>query len=347
MRCKFCNAEISEEAKFCPMCGVAIRRDETDGQVDPYTQYGQSMSQNVQKPINGTLYIILSVLSLLMCCLPLGIASIIFSSRINSQQKNGDYAGARESARTAKILLIISLAAGIVTSVALIGFAFSDLGSDFGDDFAKDVISSDIDGTDDDNDDVSGGEDGMEGDLDYITEGDIKPAKPVSELGDTWNTYTVQINDHVITFPCEYKEFEKAGLTIDQEMWLPDEDGMVSGRGYILGYLKDEEGDVILADFINPDEKSKKAEECLIGGITAYDYDLKGSMEIIFPGNIQMGAAKEDVLEKYGESEDVYEGEEYHMYTWYEDESYYSNVLVSFNSKNEKVSELSMKNYGE
>lgn len=181
MRCKFCNTEISDEARFCPMCGTVIRREETDGQgkvsleknsedshsedggyrygmtgqsteqwqqgayggqdsrygqygeLDQYGQnsgngqngqygqYGQNVPQGEQKPINGTLYMIFSVLAILLCCLPLGIASIVFSSKINSQQRNGDYAGARESARIAKILLIISLVAGIITGIAFIG----------------------------------------------------------------------------------------------------------------------------------------------------------------------------------------------------------------------------------
>ena len=31
MRCKFCNAEISDDARFCPMCGTVIHGQETDG----------------------------------------------------------------------------------------------------------------------------------------------------------------------------------------------------------------------------------------------------------------------------------------------------------------------------
>lgn len=402
MRCKFCNAEISDDARFCPMCGTVIHGQETDGtdgqgkvsleknggeiksdnggyrygmsgqsteqwqqgsydsqgsrygQYSELNQYGQSGSgydrygqyspQSEQKPINGTLYMIFSVLALLMCCLPLGIASIIFSSKINAQQKSGDYAGARESARIAKILLIVSLVAGIIMSAVVVGLLVADGKLEDN----KNIFSSSlIEDGDDEEDSFSGGEDGMEGDLDSITDNNIKAAAPVSELGSSWNTYTVQVNDRVVALPCEYKELEAAGLKINREMWMSDEEGTVSGRGYTLGYLKNEEGDTIVVDFINPDEKAKKAEECLVGGITAYDFDLRGKLKIIFPGNIQMGMSKQDVIGKYGETEDVYEGEQEHMYTWYGEESYYSSVIVSFDSKSEKVSGLYMKNYGE
>lgn len=228
--------------------------------------------------------------------------------------------------------------------------------SDINKEFDKNIVSSDTIETDDDgdednnddNEDSSGGEDGMLGDLDIISDGEIKPAKAVSELGSSWDTYTVQVNDRVVALPCEYKELEAAGLTLDREMWPSGGDKcIVYGRSYTLGYLKDEEGDMILVDLVNPDEKEKKAEECLIGGITAYDYDLEGKMKIVFPGNIQMGASKQDVIGKYGQTEDVYEGNQYHMYTWYENESYYSCVAVSFDAESEKVAELAMKNYGE
>ena len=42
----------------------------------------------------------------------------------------------------------------------------------------------------------------------------VKPAEPVepaSGLGDSWESYTVQINDTVITLPCTISDLEAAG----------------------------------------------------------------------------------------------------------------------------------------
>lgn len=309
-----------------------------------YGMSGQNVTQTPQQPINGTLYMVFSVLSLLLCCLPLGIVSIVFSSKINSQQKNGDFEGARESAKKAKIFLILSLVLGLIVNIAVFGFTMTNMTNG-----TLDVSDT---GTDDielniDEDNEGEGEDGLDGDLD-IGDKEIKPAEQVSELGDNWDSYTVKINDHVIALPCEYKDFEKLGLTIDKETGLDSEDGMVSGEGYSYGYAEDKDGNVIMAEFINPDSENKKVEECLVGGISIYDTAMDTEkLVVVFPGNVQIGTKKEEVVKKYGETEDVYESEDGDMYSWYSDDSYYSGVDASFDADSGKLTYISIRNYGE
>ena len=60
-----------------------------------------------EKPVSGTPYMIFSILCTLLCCLPLGIAGIVYAAKINSLQKIGDYAGAKEAAKKAKLFTII------------------------------------------------------------------------------------------------------------------------------------------------------------------------------------------------------------------------------------------------
>ncbi|BDF34856.1 hypothetical protein CE91St62_29180 [Lachnospiraceae bacterium] len=43
------------------------------------------------------------------------------------------------------------------------------------------------------------------------------PAKQSKELKEEWNSYTVQINDKVVTLPCKVEELEAAGLALDTE----------------------------------------------------------------------------------------------------------------------------------
>ncbi|MCG8654379.1 CD225/dispanin family protein [Yimella sp. NH-Cas1] len=50
----------------------------------------------------------------MLCCLPLGIASIVFSTQVNSKWSMGDAAGAHESARKAKNFAIASAAVSLV-----------------------------------------------------------------------------------------------------------------------------------------------------------------------------------------------------------------------------------------
>lgn len=386
MKCKFCREEIPDGVKFCPMCGSVVREEESPadqqsnqqgayygqqsdqqggyndqqpgrqgvydapqpGNGDNYGyQYGmsgQNVAQTPQQPINGTLYMVFSVLSLLLCCLPLGIVSIVFSSKINSQQKNGDFEGARESAKKAKIFLILSLVLGLIVNIAVFGFSMMNMtnGSLDVSDTGSDEIEFNMD-----DDEEGEGEDGLDGDLD-IGDKEIKPAEQVSELGDNWNSYTVKINGHVIALPCEYKDFEKLGFVVDKDTGLDSEDGTVSGKGYVYSYAEDKDGNIIMVEFINPDSEDKKVEECLVGGISIYDTDLDPEkVEVAFPGNVQIGTTREEVVKKYGKTEDVYEGEDSNVYSWYSEGSYYSGVDASFDPDSGKLTYITIRNYGE
>ena len=44
-----------------------------------------------------------------------------------------------------------------------------------------------------------------------------EPAAASSGLGTSWDSYTVQINDAVVTFPCEVSKLEETGLTLDTD----------------------------------------------------------------------------------------------------------------------------------
>ena len=52
-------------------------------------------------------------------------------------------------------------------------------------------------------------------DEDEGTDKKATPAKQSGKLGDSWDSYTVQINDTVLTLPCEMSELEALGLTLD------------------------------------------------------------------------------------------------------------------------------------
>lgn len=60
-----------------------------------------------------------AILVTLFCCLPTGVAAIIFAARVGSRQAAGDYEGARSASRAAGILCLVSLAMGVVTVVVL------------------------------------------------------------------------------------------------------------------------------------------------------------------------------------------------------------------------------------
>ena len=47
-------------------------------------------------------YLVWAILSTLFCCLPLGVAAIVFAAQVNTKYNVGDYAGAQDSSRKAR-----------------------------------------------------------------------------------------------------------------------------------------------------------------------------------------------------------------------------------------------------
>jgi len=68
-------------------------------------------------------YLVWAILSTVLCCLPLGVASIVFSAQVNSKYAAGDLAGAQESARKAKLFAIWSAAVTVVLTAIIVALA--------------------------------------------------------------------------------------------------------------------------------------------------------------------------------------------------------------------------------
>uniref|UniRef100_A0A3Q0QRX8 Uncharacterized protein n=1 Tax=Amphilophus citrinellus TaxID=61819 RepID=A0A3Q0QRX8_AMPCI len=59
-------------------------------------------------------YLAWSILNTFCCCLPLGIAAIIYSKKVESANTHGDIDRARDASQTAKTLNIAALICGII-----------------------------------------------------------------------------------------------------------------------------------------------------------------------------------------------------------------------------------------
>ena len=66
-------------------------------------------------------YLVFAILTTLFCCLPFGIASIVFSAQVNSKYAMGDYSGALQSSAKARQFAIYSAIAFGVGLVLLVG----------------------------------------------------------------------------------------------------------------------------------------------------------------------------------------------------------------------------------
>lgn len=71
---------------------------------------------------NLALAIIATVLSVLFCCIPHGLISLIFATQVNNKAASGDIQGAVNAAKQAKTWAIVSIAIALVGLVICIVF---------------------------------------------------------------------------------------------------------------------------------------------------------------------------------------------------------------------------------
>jgi len=79
------------------------------------------------KPSRPNSYLALAIISTVLCCLPTGIVSIIYATKVNSHYEDGNYAEAERASKNAKTWGIVSIVGGVlvwVLSVILFGAAF-------------------------------------------------------------------------------------------------------------------------------------------------------------------------------------------------------------------------------
>ena len=69
-------------------------------------------------------WLVESILVTIFCCLPFGIAGIVFAAQVNSKYQSGDYAGALQSSKEAGKWTKIGFWIGIAVGVAYIIFIF-------------------------------------------------------------------------------------------------------------------------------------------------------------------------------------------------------------------------------
>ena len=106
MYCKKCGAENDDNAYKCVNCGEVL-------------QQGMSVTTPTQ---SVPTYLVQSILVTLFCCLPLGIAAIVFAAQVNGKLQAGDIEGAMESSRKAKMWCWWSFGIGIAWTIAVFAF---------------------------------------------------------------------------------------------------------------------------------------------------------------------------------------------------------------------------------
>ena len=66
------------------------------------------------KPQRPNSYLALAIISTILCCLPTGIVSIVYSTKVNSLYEDGKYDEAEKASQNAKTWGIVSVVAAFV-----------------------------------------------------------------------------------------------------------------------------------------------------------------------------------------------------------------------------------------
>lgn len=76
------------------------------------------MTEQVQQPQTPPPnYLVFSILATIFCCQILGIVSIVFAAQVNSKWANGDFEGALNASKNAKLWAWIAFASGIAAGL--------------------------------------------------------------------------------------------------------------------------------------------------------------------------------------------------------------------------------------
>jgi len=70
-------------------------------------------------------YLVESILVTIFCCLPFGIAGIVFASQVNSKYAAGDFDGALQASKDAKKWMKWGLISGVIIIALYLIFIFA------------------------------------------------------------------------------------------------------------------------------------------------------------------------------------------------------------------------------
>jgi heme/copper-type cytochrome/quinol oxidase subunit 2 len=82
-------------------------------------------SQPSGQPPNTGLWLGLSIATMIICCIPVGIPAVVFAAKAHGAASRGDYATAEQQVSKAKTWTIIAAVAGVIFAIVYGIFVFN------------------------------------------------------------------------------------------------------------------------------------------------------------------------------------------------------------------------------
>jgi DNA-directed RNA polymerase subunit RPC12/RpoP len=110
MFCSTCGAQNDDNVYHCASCGSPVRAEQAAAGLYPPPADGPTEP----KPNNWLIPAILVTTPCGCGCWPLGVVAIVFAAQVDGKYHQGDYQGAVDAARKAKMFTLIALILGVV-----------------------------------------------------------------------------------------------------------------------------------------------------------------------------------------------------------------------------------------
>lgn len=107
MICSQCGADNPEHSLICGQCGKSFQAG------TPFQAPGVVLPPGATVPN----YLVFAIISTVLCCLPTGIAAIVYAAQVNGKLQAGDIAGAQLASKNAKMWCWVSVGLGLGVGV--------------------------------------------------------------------------------------------------------------------------------------------------------------------------------------------------------------------------------------
>lgn len=117
--------QVAELAELLNSEGADIEENTEDEATEVVD--AESVSESVSEPAEPVMaveekplrpcppsYLVWAVLVVVLCCAPLGIPAIIYSSQVKTKYNKGDYSGARKASERAALWVILAFVGGLI-----------------------------------------------------------------------------------------------------------------------------------------------------------------------------------------------------------------------------------------
>ena len=155
-------------------------------------------------------------------------------------------------------------------------------------------------------------------------------------LPQKYNSYQMQINGRLYRMPLRYSIIKKAGFygALDYNQKLKIEPNNLT-TNYINCYSETKKSYIKIGMW-NDNKEPTRLEDCKICGIEVEKEKIKDdSIEIVFPGGVQIGMPIDKAIKEYGECTDKnsVDSENTEIYSWEDNDQNFVRLYVDKSNK--------------